>query len=120
MNNLVIYCKDFELTNAINQYLEQKLTQLYKYINVAIEDIVFKCRLGKISNKQRNGTIYYIDTTITTPKKNFGGRIAADNIYTAIDLLKDELIDNIKSYKNKLRTTNKKTAQIFKEQTHRI
>lgn len=120
MRNLTIYCKDFELTDAIKNYLEDKLSSLYKYLNKAEDNVSFNARLGKVSNSKNNGKIYYVEVSVHTPEKNYGGRIEAEEVYAAIDLLKDELTSNITHHKDKARTLNKKDAQKFKEDLHAI
>ncbi len=120
MKNLTILCKDFELTEAIKTYLEDKMAYLYKYIKDAEDTVTFNCRLGKVANSHVNGKIYYAEVSIHTPEKNFGGRVEADDTYVAIDLLKDELAGNITHYKDRIRTLQKKDAQKFKEELHTI
>ena len=115
MKNFTIYCKDFELTDAIKQYAEDKMNSLHKYLNQDEELVTFNFRVGKTSNSHNNGKIYFAEVSIHTPDKNYGGRIEADNIYAAIDLLKDELSGNIRHYRDKMRTLSRHDAQKFKE-----
>ena len=121
MKKLTILCKDFELTDAIKDYLEDKMAYLFKFIK---EDdsasVTFNCRLGKVANGQTNGKIYYAEVSIHTPEKNFGGRVEAEDTYMAIDLLKDELAGNITHYKDRVRTLHKKDAQKFKQELHAV
>ncbi len=116
MKNLTIFCKDFELTDAIKNYLEEKLFSLNKYLHLEDGEASFNVRLGKTSNSHNHGKIFYAEVSIHTPEKNYGGRIEAEDIYVAIDLLKDELAGNITHYKDKSRTLAKKEAQEFKSQ----
>ncbi|MCE2705549.1 MAG: ribosome-associated translation inhibitor RaiA [Proteobacteria bacterium] len=120
MKNLTIICKDFELTDAIRNYLEDKMSYLYRYIKAEEESISFNCRLGKVANSRVNGKIYYAEVSIHTPEKNYGGRVEAEDTYIAIDLLKDELSGNITHYKDRTRTLHKKDAQKFKEELHSL
>lgn len=120
MKNLTIVCKDFELTDAIKAYLEDKMSYLYRYIKGDEDSINFNCRIGKVANSRINGKIYYAEVSIHTPEKNFGARVEAEDTYTAIDLLKDELSGNITHYKDRTRTLHKKDAQKFKEELRGI
>ena len=115
MKNFTIYCKDFDLTDAIKQYAEDKMNSLHKYLNQDEDLVTFNFRIGKTSNSHNNGKIYFAEVSIHTPDKNYGGRIEEENIYTAIDLLKDELAENIKHHREKSRTLSRREAQKFKE-----
>ncbi len=116
MKNLTIHCKDFDLTDAIKNYLTEKLSHLLRYLHHNEDDISFNCRLGKVANSKEKGKIYYVEISIHTPDKNYGSRIEAENTYEAIDLIKDDLASNITHHKDKMRTLNKKMAQEFKEE----
>ena len=118
MKNFTIYCRDFDLTEAIQTYAEEKMAYLYKYLNQDEEHVSFNFRLGKTSNSHGHGKIFFAEVSIHTPDKNYGGRIEADDVYAAIDLLKDELAGNITHYRDKTRTLEKKAAQKFKEELH--
>lgn len=119
MKNLTIYCKDFELTDAIKAYVEEKMTSLLKYIAINSEDVSYNCRLGKVANSHEKGKIYYAEVSIHTPEKNYGGRVEAEDAYVAINLLRDELAGNITHYKDKSRTLQRKDALKFKEELHK-
>ena len=84
-------------------------------------DLLAKLRnVGKPLSEYVNGKIYYAEVSIHTPEKNFGARVEAEDTYTAIDLLKDELSGNITHYKDRTRTLHKKDAQKFKEELRGI
>ncbi len=120
-SKFIILCKDFELTEALKIYAINKLQALNKYFTHHDQNsIKYNLRLGKTSQSHNHGKIYYAELTIHTPDKNYGAEIIAEDTYTAIDLLKAELSQNIAHYKDKLRTLNKKDAQKFKEQLHTL
>eukprot|EP00697_Spironema_sp_BW2_P009633 gnl/Spiro4/2458_TR1181_c0_g1_i1.p1 gnl/Spiro4/2458_TR1181_c0_g1~~gnl/Spiro4/2458_TR1181_c0_g1_i1.p1 ORF type:complete len:118 (-),score=1.18 gnl/Spiro4/2458_TR1181_c0_g1_i1:5-358(-) len=108
MKNFTIYCKDFELTEAIQTYAEDKMAYLYRYLNEDEDLVSFNFRLGKTTNSHEHGKVFFAEVSIHTPSKNYGGRIEADDLYAAIDLLKDELAGNITHYRDKTRTLEKK------------
>lgn len=116
MKNLTTVCKDFELTEAIKDYLEEKMTSLNKFINESEDVVTYNVRLGKTSNHHNHGKIFFIDTSIHTPSKNYGARVESHDIYAAIDELKDELAESITTYKDKSRDLNRKEEAKFKEQ----
>lgn len=119
MKNLTIYCKDFELTDAIKSYVEEKMTSLLRYFGDNTDEVSYNFRLGKVANNREKGKIFYAEVSIHTPEKNYGGRIEAEDAYVAIDLLRDELSGNITQYKDKSLTLQRKDALKFKEELHR-
>lgn len=119
MKKITILCKDFDLTDAIKTYVEEKMDSLTKYLGHN-EEVSFNFRLGKVSNSHNNGKIFYAEVSIHTPEKNYGGQVEADDVYVAIDLLKDELAGNIKHHRDKSRTLSIKDAQKFKQAIHNV
>lgn len=118
MKNLSILCKDFDLTDAIKSYADEKMSALNKYLPDAGAEAVFNLRLGKVSNSQHSGKIFYAEVSIKTPEKNFGALVESDDIYSAIDQLKDDLAHNIAHYKDKSHSKNIRSARKFKEELH--
>ncbi len=115
MKNLTILCKDFDLTDAIKQYAEEKMSSLYKFLNKPEEAVSFNLRLGKSTNHHNNGKIYYAEVSIHTPDKNFGGKVDSDDVYAALDELKDDMAESISHYKDKSQTLDRRSARQFKE-----
>lgn len=120
MKNLTIYCKDFELTDAIKLYAEEKISALSKYLNEAEDVVKFNLRLGKVSNHHNTGKIFYAELGITAPQKHYDAKIEAEDTYTALDLLKDEMAENIRTHRDKARTVSRHDAQKFKESLHSV
>lgn len=120
MKNLTIHCKDFELTNAIKEYAEDKVSALAKYLSEDGDAVKYNLRLGKTSNSHNAGKIFYAELGIAVPHKHYDARIEAEDTYASIDLLKDEMAEIIKNHRDKLRTVSRHDAQKFKEQTHAV
>lgn len=118
MRNLSILCKDFDLTDAIKNYAEEKLSYLDKFFPNSGSEAVFNLRLGKVTNNQQSGKVFYAELSIKSPEKNFGALVETDDIYSAIDQLKDDLAHNISHYKDKEHTKSIKSARKFKEEMH--
>ncbi len=120
MKNLSILCKDFDLSDAIKLYATEKMSSLNKYFPHNGSEAVFNLRLGKVTNSQHTGKIFYAEVTIKTPEKNFGALVEADEVYAALDFLKDDLAHNIAHYKDKAHSKNIRSARKFKEELHTI
>lgn len=120
MENLTILCKDFDLNSAIKSYAEEKMSSLYKFLNKDEDETSFNLRIGKTSNHHNQGKIFYAEVTIHTPEKNFGGKVEAEDIYSALDILKDDMATNISHYRDRLHTLDLKSARQFKESMQTI
>jgi ribosomal subunit interface protein len=118
MKNLSILCKDFDLTDAIKLYATEKLSVLNKYFPNNGSEASFNLRLGKVTQSQHSGKIYYAEVSIKSPEKNFGALVESDDIYSALDILKDDLAHNIAHYKDKEHSKNIRSARKFKEELH--
>ena len=118
MKNLTIHCKDFDLTDAIKDYANDKILSLEKYLSDDVDVTTYNLRLGKSSNHHNAGKIFYAELSIAAPHKHYDAKISADDIYAAIDLLKDEMAGNIRDYKSKVRTVSRHDALKFKEKMH--
>jgi len=116
-DKIIINCKDFELTEAIESYATEKVVMLDRLLNQDDSSRNSHLRLGKTSNSHQSGKIFYAELSIHTAEKNFGSRVEAENIYEAIDLLKDDLFGNITHYKDKIRTIQRKEESKFKKET---
>lgn len=118
MKNLTIHCKDFDLTDAIKGYAQDKVSALVKYLNEDDATVAYNLRLGKTSNHHNAGKIYFAELSIAVPHKHYDAKIEADDIYAAIDILKDEMADIIRNHRDKVRTVSRHGAQKFKEDLH--
>lgn len=116
MTNISIVCKDFELTDSIKIYVQEKMSSLNKFFNIESDSIIFKIKLGKTTNKQSHGKIFFIDVGIKTPKKNFGCYEESEDIYVAVDRVKDELSRSIIQFKNKVISTSRREDKKIKNE----
>ena len=120
MKNLTILCKDFDLTEGIKLYATEKTAALNKFFPDNGAHAAFNLRLGKVANSHQNGKIFYADVSVKTPEKNFGALVESEDIYAALDLLKDDLAHNIAHYKDKSHSKNIRSARKFKEELHTV
>lgn len=117
MSKLNILCKDFELTEALESYAQEKCGSLDKYLS-RYSDVAYNLRLGKVAKSHNHGKIFYAEVSVHTAEKNFGGKVEAEDIYSALDLLRDEIAHNISHYNDKHRSVELEQAREFKEKIH--
>ena len=111
--NITIKATNIELAETIRDYATRKIESLEKIIKnneamVAIE-------VGKISNHHKTGIIYRAEVNISVNGKHFRAVSAQEDIYTAIDDVRDELQREMTSRKDKTMRLFKKGAKKVKE-----
>ncbi len=102
-----------ELTPALRLYVEGKMQALQKFIDervIAQADV----EIGQTTHHHHSGDIFRCEINLT-----LGGdllrvdRQEAD-LYAAIDVAKDELLDQVRSRKERKTNKNRRGARMFK------
>lgn len=90
-----------DLTPSIKEYVEEKIGGLDKFVAryEAESDIVAKVDLGRTSNKQQKGEVYFAEVTIALP----GGVVRAEDthvdLHSAVDSVKNVLKKKLVKFK---------------------
>ncbi len=96
-----------ELTEAIRNYFQEKMDMLEKYFG-SIKVINCDVEIEKLAGRQRKGKIFRAEVNLQVPGEILRVEKTADNMYKAIDKVKDHLELIIKKYKEKLIDRRKK------------
>ena len=75
--------------------------------NVSVE-------VGKTTEHHKSGNVFFAEFNLHTAGKNFYVRREAADIYTAIDVVKDELMDAVRAHKGKKKTLFRRGSQAMK------
>ncbi len=108
MRNLNIHAINMEMTEAIKQRFTEKINSLDKFLDQNDESI--KCNARVYKETSRTGDIFKAEVSIHTSGKNFGGVSEKEDLYAAIDNVKDIVERKIVSYKDKKRSIFKRGA----------
>ena len=109
MRNLQIKAMGIELTDAIESYFRDKINNLDKYIDPSDESVECDARVSKIAGNH-SGDIFKAEISLHTAGKNYGAESTKENLYKAIDDVKDRVARKITSHKKKQRSLFKKGA----------
>jgi len=82
-----------DVTQAINDYLESKLSKIEKYFD---DDVEAKAIISAKGREQK------VEVTIWSGKYNVRAEEVNEDLYSAIDLVVDKLERQLKKYKDKL------------------
>lgn len=109
--NINIQVKGMDTTDAIKQYVEDKANDLLTYFdNIQGVDVI----VGMDSHHHNKGKIYFAEFNLQVPGKNINIKKEAEDLYKAIDKVKDHLKVELEKLKGKLREVNKEELRDVK------
>ncbi|HAT03238.1 MAG TPA: ribosome-associated translation inhibitor RaiA [Candidatus Magasanikbacteria bacterium] len=106
-----VQTKGLEMTDAIRQYAQEKAEDLQTYFDhiVSIDIIV-----GMDSNHHNKGEIYFAEFNVGLPGKAFNIKKESEDLYKAIDKVKDHLKVELEKMKGKMRNRDKEELREVK------
>lgn len=113
--NIIIKGLHMDLTSAIESYIKKKIKTIEKFCdeNSKVEVIV-----GNVSKHHKSGNIFSAEIRVQMKGSLSKDYVESDNLYSAIDLVRDDILETLSSKKDKKRTLEKKGARIIKEMAH--
>lgn len=110
--NINIHGTGMELTEAIKNYAEEKIQSLTKFFdNIQSADI----DVGMQSHHHTKGKIYYAEVNLDVPGKVIRVVKESEDLYKAIDKVRDHLKEELDHMKEKMRAKDKKVLRDSKE-----
>lgn len=115
---VVLKQKNLALTPAIREYVEKKLVSPMRRAvgsTAADELVILEIEIARTTTHHRKGLVYYAEANISWGKTLIRVEAEDQDIYAAIDALKDELEERMKSLKEKSVSVNRKRARSAKQ-----
>ena len=112
--NINIKATNMELTDAISEYVNNRLAGIQKFIKEG-EKVVTYAEVGKTTNHHKNGDIFRAEFKIETSGNEFYAFSEKDDLYQAIDDAKGEIVRQIKTKKDRKQTLFKRGASSVKK-----
>lgn len=109
-----IKATNIELTPAIQDYVEKKLTALNKYLEKDIEPNI-QVEVGKTTKHHKGGDVFRAEIKISGAGLNQYAVSEKDDLYAAIDIAKDEIIKEIQHQKGKNTRIFRRQQQALKD-----
>jgi ribosomal subunit interface protein len=102
---IVTKAKDFEVTEALSLYVEKKLEAVKKYFHEEGDATAFAdVELGKSSSHHHHaGDLFRAEVNLRYNGVTYRAVSEKDNLYSAIDDVKDELVRELDKSKKKKR-----------------
>lgn len=103
-----------EITDAIRNYTREKMQPLEKLIARDDTSAKLSIELSKTSNHRVNGQIFQAEALIHIRGKETALRTTQDDLYKAVDVLKDMLVRELSQHKDKERSMVRRGAHKVK------
>lgn len=118
MMNIKIKTTGISLTDNIQDYLTKKITQIEQSIGGNKDTMLCEVELAKTTGHHKQGDIYKAELNVQMEGKHFYARSEQENLFAAIDIVKDEMIQELKRSRSKeitlVRKGGLKIKQILK------
>ena len=104
-----------ELTPAISNYVNKKISSIEKYIDKKnVQATVAQVEVGKNTRHHKTGNVFRAEVHITGAGLDLYAVSEMDDLYAAIDIVKDEIIHSLVQVKGKKETLTRRGAKIIK------
>lgn len=112
--NINIKATNMELTNAITDYVNKRLAGVEKFIKEG-EKMIAYIEVGKTTNHHKQGDIFRAEFNIEISGAKFYTFSEKEDLYTAIEDAKEEIVRQIKTKKDRKQTLFKRGAVSIKK-----
>lgn len=99
---------EIELTPALKEYAEQKIADLDKFFDGIIRADI---DLGLRSHHHQKGKIFYAEVNLSVPGRVMRVVKDEDDLYKAIDKVRDHFKDEFSKLKDKMRHIDKRVLR---------
>ncbi|MFH1426802.1 MAG: ribosome-associated translation inhibitor RaiA [Candidatus Kerfeldbacteria bacterium] len=99
--------KNMDLTDAIKSYVMEKTASLTKYYNNIIEIDVEVSR----NTHHKKGDVFNTRMNVSVPNQLLRCEQTQEDLYASIDVCRDEMERQVRRYKEKFETKNKKARK---------
>ena len=110
--------KNMEVTEAIRDYVVKRVTNLGKLLSRIEEGkgkVMVNFEVGKSTNHHKSGDIFHADCLIKIDGKEFYGSADKEDLYEAVDAVKDSLYNEINKNKDRSQTLLYRGARSVKK-----
>jgi putative sigma-54 modulation protein len=107
--NTNIKATNIELTSAISDYVNKRLSAIEKFVKDG-EEMIAYIEVGKTTNHHKQGDVFRAEFNIEISGNEFYTFSEKEDLYAAIDDAKEEIVRQITSNKERKQTLFKRGA----------
>ncbi len=113
---IIFKTKEFVLTPSTEDYIHKKLENLEKFLSGFGEELTkIEVELGRTTSRHRTGDIFRAEINLSVGSKLFRVESEQDDLFAAIDEVRDDLEQEIKKFKTKKETIFIRGARSIKK-----
>lgn len=112
--HIIITGVHIDVTDAIRSYTLEKLSTLEKFIPKDDTSAKLSVELSKVTNHHAHGDVFQAEAQLHIRGKEVTLKTTQDDLYKAVDVLKDMLVREVASYKDKERSIVRRGAHKVK------
>ena len=106
---------NLELTSAISAYVEKRVRALEKFIDPEDTSAIMDVEVGKTTKHHHRGDVFRAEFNFSVAGKSFRAVADKEDLYAAIDEVKDEMAREVRSSRSKEKTLFKKGKAAIKD-----
>ena len=113
-----ILAKNLELTEDIKNYVSKKVENLEKILSKIVKkggEVMANFEVGKTTNHHQRGDVFRAECLIKIDGKEFYVSAEKDDLYAAIDEVKENIFRELSKSKDKAQTVFHRSARRVKE-----
>lgn len=103
-----------ELTPAISGYAEKRISSIEKYLSRDNVDVIAQVEVGKSTRHHKAGNIFRAEVHLVGSGLDLYAVSEQEDLYAAIDIVKDEIVHNILHLKGKRETVARRSGRLVK------
>lgn len=111
--HIIITGVHIEMTDAIRDYATEKMKTLEKYVAHDDTSAKLSLELSKTTNHHQHGDVFQAEAQFHVRGKEISLSTTQDDLYKAIDLLKDMLVREISQHKDREKS-------LFRRGSHKV
>ncbi len=116
MMKYTLQATKIEHTPAITSYIEKKLKELERVLDTKDTSIRATLEVGKLTRHHKSGDVFFAEINLHAMRKKWRAVEEADDLYAAIDAMKDAITREVTSAEKKARVQKRKGARKVKSQ----
>jgi putative sigma-54 modulation protein len=118
--HIIITGVHMEMTEAIRSYTLEKMSSLNKYVSHDDSSGKLTVELSRTSHHHTHGDVFQAEGILHIRGKETAVHTTQDDLYKAIDVLKDMLTRELAQHKDKERSIFRRSAKNMKELFKRL
>lgn len=96
-----IKATDISLTSELSAYLEKRIEAVGKFLDQNDESVFMQIELSRITRHHQTGEVFSAEINLHTREGDFRAEANAGDLNSAIDMVKDEIMNELRSKKTK-------------------